>query len=310
MVSDISASNLKYRAVAGESGSPYTALEFKVRDDGGTTKSGIDLDVTARTMTINVTATNLPPVLTPIGSKSVNEGQILSFNVTATDPDLDPLMLSASLAPPESGLPPHASFTDHGDGTGTFTFDPDYSQAGIYSVVFKASDGLLEASETVPITVNNVNRPPVLATIGPRSIIAGQTLTIDVSATDLDLDPLTLAANLAPPASGLPTHASFIDHGNGTASFTFTPDGTQLGVYLIVFKAFDGSLEDDETVPITVTSGQPCPEGMSHYWKFDEPVGQPYDDFYGTNDATCTVCPTPAAGYCWRRAAIHRRTED
>ena len=32
-----------------------------------------------------------------------------------------------------------------------------------------------------------------------------------------------------------------------------------------------------------------CPDGMSHYWKLNETAGQPYDDFAGTNNATCTV---------------------
>ncbi|MEW6053658.1 MAG: LamG-like jellyroll fold domain-containing protein [Nitrospirota bacterium] len=39
----------------------------------------------------------------------------------------------------------------------------------------------------------------------------------------------------------------------------------------------------------------PCPSEMLHYWKLDE-GSAPYDDFYGTNNATCTVCPSPVAG--------------
>jgi hypothetical protein len=41
-----------------------------------------------------------------------------------------------------------------------------------------------------------------------------------------------------------------------------------------------------------------CPSQMSHYWKLDETGGPPYLDFYGSNDATCTVdsCPSPVTG--------------
>jgi len=34
---------------------------------------------------------------------------------------------------------------------------------------------------------------------------------------------------------------------------------------------------------------------MSHYWKLDE-TGPPYADFYGTDNATCTNCPTATTG--------------
>ncbi|MCC6963990.1 MAG: putative Ig domain-containing protein [candidate division Zixibacteria bacterium] len=48
----------------------------------------------------------------------------------------------------------------------------------------------------------------------------------------------------------------------------------------------------------TALLGQPanCPPGMTHYWKLDETAGGPYDDYYGTNDATCTNCPAGVAG--------------
>ncbi|RLB57624.1 MAG: hypothetical protein DRG80_07905 [Deltaproteobacteria bacterium] len=42
---------------------------------------------------------NNPPVLTPIGTQTVNEGQQLTFTITATDPDSDALSYSASDLP-------------------------------------------------------------------------------------------------------------------------------------------------------------------------------------------------------------------
>lgn len=48
----------------------------------------------------------------------------------------------------------------------------------------------------------------------------------------------------------------------------------------------------------TMVGAQPsgCPAGMTGYWKFDEASGGPYDDFFGTNDATCTNCPATVTG--------------
>ncbi len=46
------------------------------------------------------------PVLDPIGSQSVDEGANLNFGVSASDPDLDSLILSAV------NLPSNATLTD------------------------------------------------------------------------------------------------------------------------------------------------------------------------------------------------------
>jgi hypothetical protein len=85
-----------------------------------------------------------------MGPKKVKAESTLTFSVSATDPDNDPLTYSASAVP--SG----ASFDS---GTGTFTWTPLESQVGAYSVVFSASDGSLSDSETVPITVEDITAP-------------------------------------------------------------------------------------------------------------------------------------------------------
>ena len=41
------------------------------------------------------------------------------------------------------------------------TYETSFDDAGEYEVTVTASDGKLEVSETVEITVNDVNRPPV-----------------------------------------------------------------------------------------------------------------------------------------------------
>ena len=56
----------------------------------------------------------------------------------------------------------NAVFTDNGDGTGIFDFNPDFTQAGLYNVTFIASDGALADTEIVAITVNQVNLPPAV----------------------------------------------------------------------------------------------------------------------------------------------------
>ncbi len=196
---------------------------------------------------ITVTNTNRTPVLAAIGPRNVNEGANLNFIVNATDPDGGNPTLTAV------GTPPNATFVDNGNGSGTFDFAPDFNQSGVFNVTFIASDGTLADSEVVAITVNNVNVAPVLATIGPRSVAENAVLNFNISASDFDgTTPSFTAENV-------PTNATFLDHGDGTASFSFAPDFSQEGVYNVRFIASDGTLADSELVAITVTNTNRAP---------------------------------------------------
>ena len=95
----------------------------------------------------------LPPILATVGDKSVVEGSTLSFNITASDPDGGPPPLLSA-----TGLPSAASFTDNGDGSGTFTWPTSLGDAAAspYPVTFTATDAAeatLMDAETINITV-------------------------------------------------------------------------------------------------------------------------------------------------------------
>ena len=101
--------------------------------------------------TIIINDVNRPPVLTPIGNKSVDEGALLEFTVSAYDPDNDTLTFTAS------NLPEGAEFNST---TRTFSWTPDYFQAGSYQICFTVSDAKgLSVSENITITVNNAYPP-------------------------------------------------------------------------------------------------------------------------------------------------------
>ncbi|MBU1318842.1 MAG: IPT/TIG domain-containing protein [candidate division Zixibacteria bacterium] len=186
-------------------------------------------------------AGNQAPVLAAIGSQIVNEGANLTFGVSASDPDATVPALTAE------DVPANATFTDNGDGTGTFDFNPDFTQAGPYSVRFIASDGVLADTEIVSITVNDAgNQAPVLAAIGSQLVDEGANLNVGISASDPDgtIPALT--------AEDVPANATFTDNGDGTGTFDFNPDFTQAGPYSVRFIASDGALADTEVVAITV----------------------------------------------------------
>ena len=131
-------------------------------------------------LAVTAGAQTAPPILNPIGPKSINEGVNLTFNDTATDADLTTPTLGA--AP----LPTGASFVDNGNGTGTFTWLPGFTQAGVYNITFWAKDAVTPDSvaEIVTITVNFVNVAPVIAAIGNQSVNEGVNLNFNVTATD------------------------------------------------------------------------------------------------------------------------------
>jgi hypothetical protein len=88
-------------------------------------------------------AGNTPPELDYIGTKYGSVGQLLTFTVSASDYDNDPLTFSAS------NLPSGASFNP---ATRTFSWTP--AQAGTYTGVhFGVSDGRATDSEDISIVV-------------------------------------------------------------------------------------------------------------------------------------------------------------
>lgn len=179
---------------------------------------------------------NLPPVFDSLADLTVNEGDSVVVAVAATDPDGGgvPVILSAT-----SSLS-HYSFTDNGDGTGTLIYRPDFYDAGVDSVIFFATDaGTPQQSSSlkVQVTTNDINQAPVFDSIGPFSVAAGSELQFTVSVTD-STDPVAthvvLLSQLSPLSNG-----SFVDHGNNTGTFTFTPDTTQAGLQTVSFLAVD-----------------------------------------------------------------------
>lgn len=230
-------------------------VTFTVTDNGAPVQS------VSETVTITVNEVNDAPVLDSIGPQGVNEQATLSFTVSASDPDDVPannLTLSAT------DLPLGATFDP---ATGAFAWTPTEDQQGSYDVTFTVTDEgtpPLEHSETVTITVAEVNEAPVLDAIGPKGVNNGSLMSFTVSASDpADTPPNALMLSV----EGLPEGAAF---DSGTGEFTWTPTAAQLGSYDLTFRVTDDGVEpldDSETVRITVIgAAQVC----AGYWSPDD----------------------------------------
>jgi uncharacterized protein YcnI len=112
----------------------------------------MELDV--ELITITVGNVNRAPVFDAVGSQEVLENELLTFTVTATDPDGDGFTLAAV------NLPAGASFDPQ---TGVFSWTPTLSQEGVYTVTFNATDDgapVETGSTDVVITVGDNPTPP------------------------------------------------------------------------------------------------------------------------------------------------------
>ena len=199
-------------------------VTFTVSDGRG----GMD----RKTVMITVGETNRVPVLASIGAQQVAEGEGLRVTLSATDADGDRLSYSAS------GRPTGATLSG-----GVFSWTPTYEQSGTYRVTFTVSDGRGGTDrETVTITVGEINRVPVLASIGAQRVAEGERLQLELSVTDADGDRLTYSA------SDRPVGSSF-----SGGVFSWTPTYEQSGTYQVTFTVSDGrGGTAEETIAITV----------------------------------------------------------
>ena len=165
------------------------------------------------------------------------ENVLISFTVTAGDPEGDAIdSLVARLVPRPT--PCDAGFVPSTDGTsGTYTWTPTFAdrRAAPYAAVFEAWNAR-SGLDTTWIVVAPVDRPPTISAPASASVTEGQALTIPVTASDPDADPLAITADL----SGLPAGATFTD---GTADtpgvLRWTPGSNDGGSvpYTVTFRA-------------------------------------------------------------------------
>ncbi len=152
-------------------GAPYTSFTFQVQDDGGTENSGVDLDPTPRTMTVNVTSPNEAPSFV----KGMDEYLLEDFGprvavnwATSIQPgpawesSQGVTFLVSNNNATLFATPPALSPT----GTLTYTIAPNKSGTATVTVRLQDNGGTSEggvdtsAEQTFAITVLPMNDPP------------------------------------------------------------------------------------------------------------------------------------------------------
>ncbi|NOX38061.1 MAG: tandem-95 repeat protein [Calditrichaeota bacterium] len=210
--------------------------------------AGAMSDTTRFTITVN--HVNRPPVLAEIGDKTVDEAQLLEFQIQGKDPDKED---QGKLTFSAENLPEGATFDPQ---TQTFRWTPTYEQSGTYpDVTFAVSDpaGLTDRKR-ITITVNHVNRPPEIAAVADQTVNENETLSFQLTASDPDKED---AGKLTFSALDLPAGAQ-LDPASGR--FDWTPTYEQSGTYTVTFIVSDGQYSDSTRSTITVLHVNRPPE--------------------------------------------------
>jgi hypothetical protein len=190
---------------------------------------------------VTVAAVNNNPIVQPINPQSVNVGSVLPVPVQASDPDGDPITLSAvsdnpGVATAVGNGPAEADVTGVNPGTANVTVYLDDGRGGTAGTSFQ-------------VTVVGVNNPPVIQPIADQSVTAGAQISVPVSVFDPDGDPITLTA--LSENMGVVTAESF-----GTDTIVLT--GAGAGVTAVDVTA-DDARGGVTTIAFTVTVSSPAP---------------------------------------------------
>jgi outer membrane autotransporter protein len=208
----------------------------------------------AETFALTVSPPDLPPVLSAIGPRSVRPGQTLTIPLDATDPNVNDVPgVPIALAFSQTGLP---SFCSLNGAVPNIVCNPLASNSGTFNVTVTVTDNgtpALSDPETFELTVTRDNQPPVLSEIGPRSVLPGQTLTVQLSATDPDANSgLTFSQTGLPPFCALDALARIVCN-------PLAPNAGTFNVTVTVTDNGSPPLSDAETFALTVTAANQAP---------------------------------------------------
>ncbi|MCD4666561.1 putative Ig domain-containing protein, partial [archaeon] len=181
------------------------------------------------TITITVNHANRAPVLDFIDDIESYEGDSVFITTSAIDPDYDTLTYFVE----------NENFEQINDTN--FVWNTNYTDSGIHEITVKVTDGELWDEQIVTLTVNNVNRAPVLDFIDDIVINETESAIITLSGSDPDNDTLTY----------------FVDDGRFEQEdnvFTWDTDYNDAGIYDLLVSISDGDLTDDQIVTIIINN--------------------------------------------------------
>ncbi|KAK3604877.1 hypothetical protein CHS0354_000540 [Potamilus streckersoni] len=218
-------STLTIKWLAGYDQSGQYGIDLEVMDQGldKNLKQSKQVKITKQKIVIEVKHVNRPPFIPEIGEKVTHEEELLTFKVTALDPDKEDnnaLTVTLSGADSMEGY----SFKDN-----VFSWKPKLGQKGDYEVVFtvkdKSQENQLSYERKVKIRVDKAFLPPVFKKIEDISVPVGESMSVKVEFQNEDKDDQFELL-----VKSLPTGAEF-DPVSRTISWKPTKESIRKGAY-------------------------------------------------------------------------------
>ena len=213
--------------------------------------SGSPVLTDRQSMRITVNDANNAPVISAIGSKTIAEGDTLTFTARATDPDVPANTFWFRL---DGAVPAGAAMSSSGE----FTWTPNEVQGpGLYKfdvVVTDTGSPSRSSKAHVSVTVLESNQPPLLELTGAYVAEAGVLFALPLVGTDPDLP----AQKLTYTIEGLPDGAAIAGE-----QLVWTPEEAHIGeTYSVKITVRDDgipALETSAFIKVTVVSANLAP---------------------------------------------------
>ncbi len=194
------------------------------------------------TLEITVTNTNRPPSLGQPDDMLVEAGVREEQDLALNDPDGDARVAVVS-GPWFVGVIPPARFVAD---------PPPITPASEYIVTLRATDGTAFDEKSLRVTVYGTKHPPTLDPVADMVVVAGESATQDLRATDPDVEIITVQQLGIIPF--VRVDETYRREGLELARLLAAPDLDQAGVWSGSILATDGILEDVSEFGITVLS--------------------------------------------------------
>ncbi len=239
-----------------------------------TATSGSPARTGSATTMIHINPLDRPAVITfsPGGTTNAIPGVLVTYTATATDPDGDTINSHIVEGTQGTELPEGVTFTVSPDKrTAIVSWTPTAAQIGNVGIAHIVKSGALNLQSAVTVKRINVvaDRPPVVVAPASVTVAENALLTVNVTASDPDVQAPAIASLTTGP---LPLGATFSSNPTNTAgTLSWTPDFSQAGVYNVTFTAMN-ALSGSATTQITVTNVNRAPVADA---------GGPYSGFAG-----------------------------
>ena len=179
----------------------------------------------------------------------VDEGADIDFVIAATDADNDDVIITYD------ALPDDATFVG-----GAFHWTTDFTDAGVYTVTYTATEDYVEAlfvEHTVTITVNQVNITPEFCdNPAPADVNETEIMTFALCATDFDGDQVQIDISEFGGDFTVEQQGRVVfnaDVLNSSASFTWETNYADAGAYEVTFRGRDYAADPVYEIFQTVT---------------------------------------------------------